>query len=84
MAPVTSARARAKPRVRPCEAASSLFVAAFNGAIALGAPAGGLVADGIGITAVAATGAALVAAALTTAAVGRAPAPPPRPPRAEQ
>ncbi|NEB57574.1 MFS transporter, partial [Streptomyces griseus] len=57
------------------EAASSLFVAVFNGAIALGALAGGLVADGIGVTAVMATGAALVAGALVTTAAGRAPAP---------
>ncbi len=57
------------------EAASSLFVGVFNGAIALGALAGGLVADGIGVTAVTVTGAALVAGALVTTAVGRAPAP---------
>lgn len=59
------------------EAASSLFVAVFNGAIALGALAGGLVADRIGVTAVMGTGAALVAGALVTTAVGRAPAPAP-------
>ncbi|MFE9239752.1 MFS transporter [Streptomyces sp. NPDC007007] len=57
------------------EAASSLFVAVFNAAIALGAPAGGLVADGVGVTAVTVTGAALVAGALVTTAAGRAPVP---------
>jgi predicted MFS family arabinose efflux permease len=54
------------------EGASSLFVAVFNGAIALGALLGGLVADGIGITAVMWLGGAL--AALVTTAAGRAPA----------
>ncbi|MFE3665787.1 MFS transporter [Streptomyces sp. NPDC059164] len=57
------------------EAASSLFVAVFNAAIALGALAGGLVADGVGVTAVTVTGAALVAGALVTTAAGRAPVP---------
>ncbi|MFD0042162.1 MFS transporter [Streptomyces anulatus] len=57
------------------EAASSLFVGVFNGAIALGALAGGLVADRVGVTAVMGTGAALVAGALVTTAVGRAPHP---------
>ncbi|MFI1930473.1 MFS transporter [Streptomyces sp. NPDC020330] len=61
------------------EAASSLFVAVFNGAIALGALAGGLVADRVGVTAVMGTGAALMAGALVTTAVGRAPAPAPEP-----
>ncbi len=61
------------------EAASSLFVAVFNGAIALGALAGGLVADRVGVTAVMGTGAALMAGALVTTAVGRAPAPAPAP-----
>ncbi|WP_329158916.1 MFS transporter [Streptomyces anulatus] len=61
------------------EAASSLFVGVFNGAIALGALAGGLVADRVGVTAVMGTGAALVAGALVTTAAGRAPAPAPEP-----
>ncbi|NEB89335.1 MFS transporter, partial [Streptomyces anulatus] len=57
------------------EAASSLFVGVFNGAIALGALTGGLVADRVGVTAVMGAGAALVAGALVTTAAGRAPAP---------
>lgn len=61
------------------EAASSLFVGVFNGAIALGALTGGLVADRVGVTAVMGTGAALVAGALVTTAAGRAPAPAPAP-----
>ncbi|MFI2316295.1 transporter [Streptomyces sp. CB00072] len=61
------------------EAASSLFVGVFNGAIALGALTGGLVADRVGVTAVMGTGAALVAGALVTTAAGRAPAPAPEP-----
>ncbi|MFD6587432.1 MFS transporter [Streptomyces anulatus] len=61
------------------EAASSLFVGVFNGAIALGALAGGLVADRVGVTAVMGTGAALVAGALVTTVAGRAPAPAPAP-----
>ncbi|MFJ1741060.1 MFS transporter [Streptomyces microflavus] len=57
------------------EAASSLFVGVFNGAIALGALIGGLAADGVGITAVMWVGGALVVGALVTTAVGRSPAP---------
>ncbi|MFD3413035.1 MFS transporter [Streptomyces cyaneofuscatus] len=57
------------------EAASSLFVGVFNGAIALGALIGGLAADGIGITAVMWVGGALTVGALVTIVVGRAPAP---------
>ncbi|MFI5727112.1 MFS transporter [Streptomyces cyaneofuscatus] len=57
------------------EAASSLFVGVFNGAIALGALVGGLAADGIGTTAVMWVGGALAVGALVTTAAGRAPAP---------
>ncbi|MFJ1958971.1 MFS transporter [Streptomyces microflavus] len=57
------------------EAASSLFVGVFNGAIALGALIGGLAADGVGITAVMWVGGALAVGALVTTAVGRSPAP---------
>ncbi|MFD3790009.1 MFS transporter [Streptomyces cyaneofuscatus] len=57
------------------EAASSLFVGVFNGAIALGALIGGLAADGIGITAVMWVGGALAVGAPVTIVVGRAPAP---------
>ncbi|MFD6803273.1 MFS transporter [Streptomyces cyaneofuscatus] len=57
------------------EAASSLFVGVFNGAIALGALIGGLAADGIGTTAVMGVGGALAVGALVTTAAGRAPAP---------
>lgn len=56
------------------EAASSLFVGVFNGAIALGALVGGLAADGIGTTAVMWVGGALAVGALVTTAVGRSPA----------
>lgn len=55
------------------EAASALFVAVFNGAIALGALAGGRAVDGWGATGVLWLGGALAAAALVTAVVGRAP-----------
>ncbi|MFD3881193.1 MFS transporter [Streptomyces microflavus] len=57
------------------EAASSLFVGVFNGAIALGALIGGLAADGIGITAVMWVGGALSVGALVTTTVGGSPAP---------
>ncbi|MFG2138689.1 MFS transporter [Streptomyces sp. NPDC048650] len=55
------------------EAASGLFVAVFNGAIALGALVGGRAADGWGATGVMWLGGALAAGALVTVAVGRAP-----------
>ncbi|MFE3183034.1 MFS transporter [Streptomyces violascens] len=55
------------------EAASSLFVGVFNGAIALGALAGGLAADGAGVTAVMWLGGGLAVAALAVTALGRAP-----------
>ncbi|MFI7103831.1 MFS transporter [Streptomyces sp. NPDC050161] len=56
------------------EAASALFVAVFNGAIALGALAGGRAADGWGAAGVLWLGGVLVVGALVTAGVGRAPA----------
>ncbi|MFE7458123.1 MFS transporter [Streptomyces sp. NPDC057554] len=55
------------------EAASSLFVGVFNGAIALGALVGGLAADGAGVTAVMWLGGALAVTALAVTALGRAP-----------
>ncbi|NLU68699.1 MFS transporter [Streptomyces sp. HNM0574] len=55
------------------EAASSLFVGVFNGAIALGALVGGRAADGVGLTAAMWVGGALAVAALPAAATGRAP-----------
>ncbi|MCX5155582.1 MFS transporter [Streptomyces sp. NPDC001553] len=55
------------------EAASSLFVGVFNGAIALGALVGGLAADGAGVSAVMWLGGALAAGALLATALGRAP-----------
>ncbi|WP_138904951.1 MFS transporter [Streptomyces albidochromogenes] len=55
------------------EAASSLFVGVFNGAIALGALLGGQAADGIGITSAMWVGGGLALAALVATAVGRAP-----------
>ncbi|MET9346984.1 MFS transporter [Streptomyces termitum] len=61
----------AAPQAR--EAASSLFVGVFNGAIALGALVGGLTADGAGIEAVMWLGGGLALAALLVAALGRAP-----------
>ncbi|MER5815921.1 MFS transporter [Streptomyces californicus] len=61
------------------EAASSLFVGVFNGAIALGALVGGLAADGIGVTAVMWVGGALAVGALVTTAAGRAPVAAPAP-----
>nr|WP_234430655.1 MFS transporter [Streptomyces sp. NRRL F-4489] len=60
------------------EAASALFVAVFNGAIALGSLAGGRAADGWGAGGVIWLGGGLVAAALVTAAVGRGPGRAPR------
>ncbi|MFE7317745.1 MFS transporter [Streptomyces sp. NPDC057555] len=56
------------------EAASALFVAVFNGAIAAGALAGGLAADGWGTGGVIWLGGALVAGALLTVALGSGPA----------
>ncbi|WP_330478136.1 MFS transporter [Streptomyces platensis] len=55
------------------EAASALFVAVFNGAIALGALAGGRAADGWGATGVMWLGGALAVGALVAAGVGRGP-----------
>ncbi|WP_344593208.1 MFS transporter [Actinomadura vinacea] len=55
------------------EGASSLFVAAFNTAIALGALTGGLLTDTIGITAPMWLGGALALGALLTVTAGRAP-----------
>ncbi|MEU5586546.1 MFS transporter [Streptomyces chrestomyceticus] len=55
------------------EAASALFVAVFNAAIALGAFGGGRVADGWGITAVLWSGGALAVGALVAVGVGRGP-----------
>ncbi|MFF4696829.1 MFS transporter [Streptomyces chattanoogensis] len=55
------------------EAASALFVAVFNGAIALGALTGGRAADGWGVVGVMWLGGALAAGALVTAGTGRAP-----------
>ncbi|MFF5425450.1 MULTISPECIES: MFS transporter [unclassified Streptomyces] len=55
------------------EAASALFVGAFNGSIALGAFAGGLAADTAGVGAVLCLGAALAAGACAVTAFGRAP-----------
>ncbi|WP_238782810.1 MFS transporter [Streptomyces monomycini] len=55
------------------EAASALFVAVFNAAIALGAFGGGRVADGWGISAVLWSGGALAVGALVAVGVGRGP-----------
>ncbi|GAA2801874.1 MFS transporter [Saccharopolyspora taberi] len=55
------------------EAASSLFVAVFNGVIALGALVGGQVVDAAGVSAVLWLGAALAAVAALTSLAGRAP-----------
>ncbi len=55
------------------EAASALFVAVFNGAIALGAFLGGRAADSWGPTGVMWLGGALAAGALVTAGVGKGP-----------
>lgn len=55
------------------DAASSLLVGVFNGAIALGALTGGLAADGFGTTAAMWLGGVLAGAALLTAAFGSAP-----------
>ncbi|MGW2633548.1 MFS transporter [Streptomyces chattanoogensis] len=55
------------------EAASALFVAVFNGAIALGALTGGRAADGWGVVGVLWLGGALAAGALVTVGTGRAP-----------
>ncbi|MGW7316349.1 MFS transporter [Streptomyces sp. NPDC054854] len=55
------------------EAASSLFVGVFNGAIALGALVGGLAADGAGVNAVMWLGGVLGAGALVVTALGKAP-----------
>ncbi|MEU9118574.1 MFS transporter [Streptomyces sp. NPDC048506] len=55
------------------EAASALFVAVFNGAIALGALLGGQAADGWGAAGVMWLGGALAVGAWVTVAVGRGP-----------
>ncbi|WP_329175198.1 MFS transporter [Streptomyces decoyicus] len=55
------------------EAASALFVAVFNGAIALGALAGGWAADGWGVVGVMWLGGALAVGALVTVRVGSGP-----------
>ncbi|MEU8913319.1 MFS transporter [Streptomyces nigrescens] len=55
------------------EAASALFVAVFNGAIALGALAGGRAADGWGAVGVMWLGGTLAVGALVAVGVGRAP-----------
>ncbi|MGW2405677.1 MFS transporter [Streptomyces sp. NPDC001739] len=60
------------------EAASALFVAVFNGAIALGAFLGGRAADSWGPTGVMWLGGALAAGALVTAGVGKGPEKGPR------
>ncbi len=61
----------AAPKAR--EAASALFVAVFNGAIALGALTGGRAADGWGVVGVMGLGGVLAVGALVTVGVGRAP-----------
>ncbi|WP_043265192.1 hypothetical protein [Streptomyces sp. CT34] len=55
------------------EAAAALFVAVFNGAIALGALVGGWAADGRGTVGAPVPGGALAAGAPATVALGRAP-----------
>ncbi|WP_432141365.1 MFS transporter [Streptomyces sp. bgisy084] len=55
------------------EAASALFVAVFNGAIALGALAGGRAADGWGATGALWLGGALAVGAMVAVGVGRGP-----------
>ncbi|UKY51407.1 MFS transporter [Streptomyces inhibens] len=55
------------------EAVSALFVAVFNGAIALGALVGGRAADGWGAAGVMWLGGALAVGALVTVGVGRGP-----------
>lgn len=62
----------AAPRAR--EGATSLFVAVFNGAIALGAFAGGRMVDGFGTRSVLWLGGALALGALAVSALGRVPA----------
>ncbi|UUU28244.1 MFS transporter [Streptomyces sp. DSM 40750] len=64
--------ALAAPKAR--EGVTSLFVGAFNGAIALGAFAGGRMADGFGIRSVLWLGGALALGALMVTAFGRVPA----------
>lgn len=61
----------AVPRAR--EGATSLFVAVFNGAIALGAFAGGRLVDGFGTRSVLWLGGALALAALAATLLGRVP-----------
>ncbi|ARF56359.1 MFS transporter [Streptomyces gilvosporeus] len=61
----------AAPKAR--EGASALFVAVFNGAIALGALTGGRAADGWGVAGVMGLGGVLAVGALVTVGVGRAP-----------
>ncbi|MDT0320136.1 MFS transporter [Streptomyces millisiae] len=64
--------ALAAPKAR--EGATSLFVAVFNGAIALGAFAGGRLVDGFGTRSVLWLGGALALGALVVTALGRVPA----------
>ncbi|MFB7088175.1 MFS transporter [Streptomyces sp. NPDC056296] len=64
--------ALAAPRAR--EGVTSLFVGAFNGAIALGAFVGGRAVDGLGTRSVLWLGGSLALAALVVTALGRAPA----------
>lgn len=63
----------AAPRAR--EGATSLFVAVFNGAIALGAFTGGLMVDGFGTGSVLWLGGSLALGALAVTLLGRVPAP---------
>lgn len=63
--------ALAAPKAR--EGVTSLFVGAFNGAIALGALVGGLAADGFGTRSVLWLGGALALGALVVTALGRVP-----------
>ncbi|GGW54146.1 MFS transporter [Streptomyces griseoloalbus] len=65
--------ALAAPRAR--EGVTSLFVAVFNGAIALGAFAGGRVVDAFGTRSVLWLGGALALGALVVTALGRVPRP---------
>ncbi|UUU37045.1 MFS transporter [Streptomyces sp. CA-210063] len=64
--------ALAAPKAR--EGVTSLFVGAFNGAIALGALVGGLAVDGFGTRSVLWLGGALALGALVVTALGRVPA----------
>ncbi|MGW3497499.1 MFS transporter [Streptomyces sp. NPDC001020] len=71
--------ALAAPKAR--EGATSLFVAVFNGAIALGAFAGGRMLDGFGTRSVLWLGGALALGALVVTALGRVPSAEVRPTR---